>query len=215
MALSRFWNWLRSCWHSTTMPVGLWMSRTAEEVLFTCWPPAPEARNTCISTSAGSRSTSTSSISGRTATVAVEVWIRPPDSVSGTRCTRWTPLSNFRRDQAPSPSIVKQISFTPPSSVSLTESTSTCQRRASAYMEYMRNREWANRAASSPPTPARISTMTLLSSLGSRGRSSTLISSSSRASSSLACWYSSWASSFISGSPIRASASSRSCRRRW
>ena len=32
MAFSRFWNWLRSCWHSTTMPVGLWMSRTAEEV---------------------------------------------------------------------------------------------------------------------------------------------------------------------------------------
>ena len=74
------------------------MSRTADEVLFTCWPPAPEARNTCISTSAGSSCTSTSSISGSTATVAVEVWTRPPDSVSGTRWTRWTPLSNFRRE---------------------------------------------------------------------------------------------------------------------
>ena len=138
MALSRFWNWLRSCWHSTTVPVGLWMSRTAEEVLFTCWPPAPEERNTCISMSAGLRSTSTSSISGRTATVAVEVWMRPPDSVSGTRWTRWTPLSNFSRDQAPSPSIVKEISFTPPSSVSFRLATSAFQRRASAYMEYMR-----------------------------------------------------------------------------
>ena len=32
-----------------------------------------------------------------TATVAVEVWTRPPDSVSGTRWTRWTPDSNFSR----------------------------------------------------------------------------------------------------------------------
>ena len=44
MQLSLFWNWLRSCWDATTMPVGLWMRRTAEEVLLTCWPPAPEAR---------------------------------------------------------------------------------------------------------------------------------------------------------------------------
>ena len=28
----------------TTMPVGLCVMRTAESVLFTCWPPAPEAR---------------------------------------------------------------------------------------------------------------------------------------------------------------------------
>ena len=33
-----------------------------------------------------------------TATVAVEVWTRPPDSVSGTRCTRWTPDSYFIRE---------------------------------------------------------------------------------------------------------------------
>ena len=46
---------------------------------------------------------STSSASGRTDTVAVEVWIRPEDSVTGTRCTRWTPDSNFRREKAASP----------------------------------------------------------------------------------------------------------------
>ena len=34
----------RSSWHSTTMPVGMWVMRTAESVLLTCWPPAPEAR---------------------------------------------------------------------------------------------------------------------------------------------------------------------------
>ena len=33
-----------------------------------------------------------------TATVAVEVCTRPPDSVSGTRCTRWTPDSYFIRE---------------------------------------------------------------------------------------------------------------------
>ena len=38
---------------------------------------------------------STSSTSGSTATVAVDVWMRPCDSVAGTRCTRCTPDSNF------------------------------------------------------------------------------------------------------------------------
>ena len=33
--------------------------------------------------------------SGSTATVAVEVWMRPCASVAGTRCTRCTPLSYF------------------------------------------------------------------------------------------------------------------------
>ena len=40
--------------------------------------------------------TSTSSTSGRTATVAVEVWMRPWDSVSGTRWTRCVPPSNLK-----------------------------------------------------------------------------------------------------------------------
>ena len=34
----------RSFWHCTTIPVGRWVIRTAESVLFTCWPPAPLAR---------------------------------------------------------------------------------------------------------------------------------------------------------------------------
>ena len=54
-----------------------------------------------------------------TATVAVEVWTRPPDSVSGTLWTRWTPDSYFIREYAPRPLITKSASFTPPSSVSL------------------------------------------------------------------------------------------------
>ena len=44
MALSLLRCWERSDWHCTTMPEGRWVMRTAEEVLFTCWPPAPLAR---------------------------------------------------------------------------------------------------------------------------------------------------------------------------
>ncbi len=43
MAMSRFW-----CWDFselvTTIPVGWWVIRTAESVVFTCCPPAPEDR---------------------------------------------------------------------------------------------------------------------------------------------------------------------------
>ena len=70
------------------MPVGRCVSLTAESVVFTHWPPLPEARNTSKRQSFMSISTATSSTSGMMATVAVEVWILPPDSVSGTRCTR-------------------------------------------------------------------------------------------------------------------------------
>ena len=38
---------------------------------------------------------STSSASGKTATVAIEVWTLPCDSVLGTLCTRCAPASNL------------------------------------------------------------------------------------------------------------------------
>lgn len=41
IAISRFLICERSSWHSTCTPVGMWVSRTALSVLFTCWPPAP------------------------------------------------------------------------------------------------------------------------------------------------------------------------------
>ena len=72
--------------------------RTAESVVFTDWPPGPDERLTSMRRSlASSIWTSTSSALGSTATVAVEVWMRPLASVSGTRCTRCTPPSYFRR----------------------------------------------------------------------------------------------------------------------
>ncbi len=69
--------------------------RTAESVVFTLWPPGPLERYTSTRRSLWLISISTSSASGSTATVAVDVWMRPWLSVAGTRCTRWTPLSNF------------------------------------------------------------------------------------------------------------------------
>ena len=78
------------------------MIRTAESVVFTLCPPGPDERNTSIFRSAGSMVTSTGSASGMTSTPAAEVWIRPCDSVAGTRCTRCTPPSYLSWDQAPS-----------------------------------------------------------------------------------------------------------------
>ena len=91
-------SWLFSCWHFTMMPVGLWVSRTAESVVLTDWPPEPVERKTSISMSDGLIWTSMSSASGMTATVAVEVWMRPWASVAGTRWTRWTPDSYLSQE---------------------------------------------------------------------------------------------------------------------
>ncbi len=77
--------------------------RTAESVVLTLCPPGPVERYTSIFRSFGSISTSTSSASGIAATVAVEVWIRPCDSVSGTRWTRCVPPSHLKIENAPSP----------------------------------------------------------------------------------------------------------------
>ena len=58
--------------------------------------PAPEARKVSTRKSAALISIiCTSSLSGIIATVAAEVCTRPCDSVSGTRCTRCAPDSNF------------------------------------------------------------------------------------------------------------------------
>jgi hypothetical protein len=42
MAVAMFLCCERSSWQATTMPVGRWVRRTAESVLLTCWPPAPD-----------------------------------------------------------------------------------------------------------------------------------------------------------------------------
>ncbi len=95
MARALFLICERSSAQVTMRPVGLWTIWTAESVVLTPCPPGPLARVTVISRSCGSIVTSTSSASARTATVTVEVWMRPLASVTGTRWTRCTPLSNL------------------------------------------------------------------------------------------------------------------------
>ena len=95
------------------MPVGRWVIRTAESVVFTDWPPGPDERNTSMRRSFGSMVTSsTSSTSGETNTPAAEVWIRPCDSVTGTRWTRCTPPSYFSRAHTPSAGAGVPLDFT-------------------------------------------------------------------------------------------------------
>src|SRR6516164_818736 len=51
-AVARFLCWERSAWQTTAMPVGMWVRRTADSVLLTCWPPAPPERIVSVRTSA-------------------------------------------------------------------------------------------------------------------------------------------------------------------
>ena len=99
IALALFLCWLFSSWISTTSPVGRWVMRTAESVVFTDWPPGPDERLTSMRRSRSSsicdldlvglghddRRSRSRCGSGR------------DDSVDGTRWTRWTPPSNLSR----------------------------------------------------------------------------------------------------------------------
>ena len=90
------------------------------------------------------------------------------------------------------------------------------QPRRSAYMVYIRSRSAANSAPSSPPIPARISSITFFSSLGSRGSSSRFSSSCKRSISPFAPASSSCAKARSSGSGSISSASRAvSCARRY
>src|SRR5580693_223374 len=98
-------------------------------------PPGPEDRNTSTFSALSLICTSTGSASGTTRTPAAEVWMRPWDSVTGTRCTRCTPPSYFSLDQAPSaplPLIATVASLTPPRPVAVESRTSVFQPLRSA-----------------------------------------------------------------------------------
>ena len=94
------------------MPVGRCVIRTAESVVFTLCPPGPLLRKTSMRRSFSSIVTSTCSASGSTSTPAALVWTRPWDSVTGTRCTRCTPPSNFSRAYGASPGSGVPLAFT-------------------------------------------------------------------------------------------------------
>ena len=96
--------------------------------------------------------TSSSSASASTATVADEVCTRPWLSVTGTRCTRCGPPSNFSRCHASPPRTTNVTWLTPPRSLVSCDSVSVSSRRLPAYARYMSYRSRANRFASSPPS---------------------------------------------------------------
>mmetsp|Transcript_16329 Transcript_16329/g.42433 ORF Transcript_16329/g.42433 Transcript_16329/m.42433 type:complete len:389 (-) Transcript_16329:109-1275(-) len=167
----------------TVMPVGRCVMRTADSVVLTCCPPAPEARKTSTRISDSFSCTSTSSASGMTTTVAVDVWMRPAVSVVGTRCTRWTPFSHFRWLYTLPPDSEALALLMPlvlPSPILVTSRSSKRQPCVPAYFLYMLYRSAAKRPASSPPVPARTSRMTFFaSSLSLGSSSSTMLPSTS------------------------------------
>ena len=73
---------------------------------------------------------------------------------------------------------MKETSLYPPTPVSLALRSSVFHLLLSAYLEYILNKSPANKAASSPPAPPLISTITFFSSLGSFGNNNIFNSSS-------------------------------------
>ena len=63
----------------TTRPVGMCVMRTAEYVVFTDCPPGPDEQNVSIRKSLSLIATSTSSASGRTATVIADGYHKRAD----------------------------------------------------------------------------------------------------------------------------------------
>ena len=150
--------------------------------------------------SAGLITRSISSTSGSTATVAADVCTLPWVSVSGTRCTRCTPASNFSVPKISRPSTFTMISLYPPAVPSVISMISCFHFIVSKNLLYMRYKSPAKMLASSPPAPARISTIAFLSSSGSFGIRSNFIFSSKGICLGTRDSNSSLAISFISGS---------------
>src|SRR5256885_15643481 len=115
MPLSRFLICDFSSWQLTTVLVGMCVIRTAEYVVLTDWPPGPEEQNVSIRKSLASILISTSSASGRTATVTAEVCTRPCCSVAGSSCCRRSTLFYLCREKE-TRFVLRGLSFiiTPP-----------------------------------------------------------------------------------------------------
>ena len=201
IARMRFFSCERSSVQKMRMPVGLCTRSTAVSTLFTFCPPAPPDRAVVRSMSLSSIFTSTSSTSGITATVAVEVCTRPCDSVAGTRCTRCTPASHLSCEYTDSPTSSTTISLYPPESAGFWLTIVAFHPSFCACLWYIFHRSPAQMPASSPPVPARISSMMFFSSRGSLGSSARVIFSSSASISPASSAASSRAISSISGSP--------------
>ena len=133
--------------------------RTAESVLLTCWPPAPEARYVSMRRSPSSISTSTSSSTqGVTSTRAKAVCRRCAESNGDSRTSRCTPFSAPMMPYAFSPSTSNETDLRPASSPGEASSSSLLKPRRSAQRRYMRNSISAQSIESVPPAPALIVT---------------------------------------------------------
>ena len=99
------------------MFVGIWVILIADDVLFMCWPPAPEARYVSTLKSSGFILISTSSvISGNTSNEANDVWRLPPASNGEILTNLWTPISPFKYPYAYGPDTRNVTLFIPASS---------------------------------------------------------------------------------------------------
>ena len=147
----------------TTIPVGMMRQiRTAESVVLTCCPPAPDARIVSIRISdRGRMSISISSASGRTATVAADVCMRPLDFPSRAPVGRGgRPDSNFMRAKTPSPRIAADDFLVGRPAPPRLSSRIFDLPALKAFGKALHTSERGPRrtsAASSPPVPGRIS----------------------------------------------------------
>ena len=99
--------------------------------------------------------------------------------MAGIRWTRCTPISNLKIPNAPVPRTSKVIFEKPPMSLSLESSNSSLKPSLAVYFSYMLYKSAANKPASAPPVPARISKITSRASAGSLGSVSCSNSASS------------------------------------
>src|ERR1700691_109114 len=154
IAIARFLCCERSFWQVTTILVGICVKRTAESVLLTCWPPAPDARNVSIRKSAGLISISMlSSAPGKTKTDANDVCRRAFESYGEIRTSRCIPASARRYPYAKSPSTVTVALLIPAPSPGCKSAISVLKPRRSAHRKYRRSSISAQSCASCPPAP--------------------------------------------------------------
>ncbi len=174
MACSRFCSCDFSFWQVATVPVGTWVTRTAESVVFTLCPPGPEERyDVDPDVRRGRSRRRPPRPRGATSTPTAEVWTRPGglgdrdplhpvDARLAAASRRSRPRGRPRERGALDPAEVAEVA----------SMTWVLQPRRSAQRSYIRTSSPANSADSVPPSPARTSTMASRSSSGSRGTSS-------------------------------------------
>src|ERR1700722_14388696 len=95
-ACALFLCWERSALQNNENPDGMWVSRTTDSVLLTCWVPAPPENMVSVRTSDSLMSIlMLSSITGKIATEENEVCRRALESNGEIRTSRCTPASVF------------------------------------------------------------------------------------------------------------------------